>query len=72
MIDGLHAAGLFVALAGSIGLDQLHELMTLQPDIIAVRSAVCVDGRTGRVDAPRVAALRATLTRSLPISAKHR
>ncbi len=62
LIDELHAAGLFVALAGSIGRDQLLELIKLQPEIIAVRSAVCVGGRTGIVNADRVAALRAALS----------
>lgn len=38
------AAGLSVAVAGSIGFEHLPQLRRLQPDVIGVRSAVCVDG----------------------------
>jgi (5-formylfuran-3-yl)methyl phosphate synthase len=66
MMDSLRTAGLFTALAGSIGLDQLPTLVNLAPDIIAMRSAVCVGGRNGRVDADRVRALRAAMSVPMP------
>jgi uncharacterized protein (UPF0264 family) len=66
LMNSLQAAGLFTALAGSIGLDQLPTLAELSPDIIAVRSAVCVGGRNGRVNARRVRALRAAMCSPMP------
>lgn len=63
-IRELHARGRFVALAGSIDRQHLSELMALAPDIIAVRSAVCVGGRTGRVTAEQVAAFRAAMQKA--------
>lgn len=62
LMKSVRAAGLFTALAGSISLDQLPTLTKLAPDIIAVRSAVCVGGRNGRVDAGRTAVLRAAMS----------
>ncbi|MFO0918742.1 MAG: (5-formylfuran-3-yl)methyl phosphate synthase [Planctomycetaceae bacterium] len=66
LIDKLHAAGLFVALAGSIGLDQFPDLVALRPDLLAVRSAACDGGRNGPISAARVAALRAALISPTP------
>lgn len=61
-IAEIHAADRFVALAGSIDIPQLPDLIDLRPDILAVRSAACVGGRLGRVDAQRVAALVAAIS----------
>ena len=55
------AAGLEVALAGSIGLRDLARVVALEPDIIGVRGAACTGGRAGSVEAVRVRALRALL-----------
>lgn len=46
--------GVRVALAGSLGVDQLLELAPLAPDWFAVRGAACSGGRGGTVDAERV------------------
>lgn len=36
-----HSSGLKVALAGSLGLSEISDLLPLQPDVIGVRGAVC-------------------------------
>jgi (5-formylfuran-3-yl)methyl phosphate synthase len=43
-------AGVRVALAGSLKIEQLPTLMECRPDLIAVRGAVCTGGRNGQVD----------------------
>jgi uncharacterized protein (UPF0264 family) len=49
------AAGVPVALAGSLGADQIRDLRALRPDWFAVRGAVCHQGvRTQLIDADRV------------------
>lgn len=49
------AAGLRLLLAGRLSLEQIPVVAGCQPDAVAVRSAVCVGGRLGRVDQMRVA-----------------
>ena len=52
------AAGMSVAVAGSIGFQHLPLLRRLQPDVIGLRSAVCVDGnRRQAIDPQRVTQL---------------
>jgi uncharacterized protein (UPF0264 family) len=52
------AAGLFLALAGSLKGAALEIAIEHQPDIIAVRGAACVHGsRTATIDRERVRAL---------------
>lgn len=53
------AAGLFTALAGSLGEPGLRTAVALGADIVGVRGAACDGGRTGRVSVARVAALSA-------------
>ena len=53
------AAGLFTALAGSLGEPGLRTALALGADIVGVRGAACDGGRTGRVSVARVAALSA-------------
>jgi len=55
------AAGLFTALAGSLGGGEpgLRTALALGADIVGVRGAACDGGRTGRVSVARVAALSA-------------
>jgi (5-formylfuran-3-yl)methyl phosphate synthase len=53
------AAGLFTALAGSLGESGLRTARALGADIVGVRGAACDGGRTGRVSVARVAALSA-------------
>jgi uncharacterized protein (UPF0264 family) len=47
-------AGVRVALAGSLGVEQIRKLLPLAPDWLAVRGAACEGGRDGYVDADRV------------------
>lgn len=71
-VDELHgitreaqAAGLLVALAGRVCRDDLSVLLPLQPDLIAVRSAVCHNhNRTAAVDADLVASFRRAMQTS--------
>jgi uncharacterized protein (UPF0264 family) len=63
------AAGLLVALAGRLTLEALPRLQTLGPDLAGVRGAACEGGRTGRVSATRVRALRASLRRPSALAA---
>jgi uncharacterized protein (UPF0264 family) len=52
------AAGVRIALAGSLGAAEIAELLAAQPDWFAVRGAACADGeRGGMIDTTRVAAL---------------
>jgi uncharacterized protein (UPF0264 family) len=49
------AAGVRVALAGSLGLAPIERLLPLRPDWIAVRGAACAGGRRGAaIDVDRV------------------
>jgi (5-formylfuran-3-yl)methyl phosphate synthase len=65
-------AGLELALAGSLGRGELTVVAALAPDIIGVRGAACLGGRTGSVDATRVRSLRAALLPPpLAIAANH-
>jgi len=58
-IAAVHAAGLFAALAGSLGGADFATARALGADLVGVRAAACVGSRTGRVARARVAALRA-------------
>ncbi len=53
-IRAAHVAGLFVALAGSLGVDDLPRARSLEADIVGVRGAACDGGRTGVISADRV------------------
>lgn len=44
------AAGMGVALAGRLAIDDIPLLRPLAPDVVALRSAVCSNGRFGPVD----------------------
>ena len=57
-------AGLLVALAGRLTLGALPIVRTLGADVVGVRGAACEGGRTGRVSAARVRALREMLVLS--------
>ncbi|HVH67378.1 MAG TPA: (5-formylfuran-3-yl)methyl phosphate synthase [Gemmatimonadales bacterium] len=61
-VERAHAVGLFVGLAGGLAGKDFPLARALGADLVGVRGAACVGGRTGRVAAPRVAALSA-LTR---------
>src|SRR2546427_8850933 len=53
------AARLFAALAGGLSGPEFTRARALRADVVGVRGAACVGGRTGRVSQARVAALRA-------------
>jgi (5-formylfuran-3-yl)methyl phosphate synthase len=54
---------LLAALAGSLQGHSLEVACAAQPDIIGVRGAACVGGRSGRVDRDRVRGLRTLMRR---------
>ena len=58
-IAAAHAAGLFAALAGGLSGPEFAHARALGADVVGVRGAACVGGRTGRVSRARVATLRA-------------
>lgn len=53
-IEAARKAGLAVALGGRLRLDEIPSLCRFAPDVVAVRSAVCSNGRSGPVDASLV------------------
>jgi uncharacterized protein (UPF0264 family) len=57
LIARAHAAGLPVALAGSLTAERMADLAHLAPDWFAVRGAACDGGRDGVVTVERVRAL---------------
>jgi (5-formylfuran-3-yl)methyl phosphate synthase len=57
--EALHQGGRLVALAGNLTCDRLEGLPSLEPDIVAIRSAACRDGaRNGIVVKEAVSAFR--------------
>jgi (5-formylfuran-3-yl)methyl phosphate synthase len=54
LCDLCRAVGVQIALAGSVGTDEIRKLLPLQPDWIAVRGAACEGGRNGVVSAAKV------------------
>lgn len=61
-------AGLRLALAGSLTLSSIERVLTLAPDVVAVRGAACRAGRAGEVDAARVRELADAIARPAAIS----
>jgi uncharacterized protein (UPF0264 family) len=71
-----HAArqGIWLAVAGGVGLDDVPLLAEVRPAVVGVRGGVCHGGRTGTLSAERVALLRRALagitlerSRALPV-----
>lgn len=58
-IDAARAAGMRVAVAGKIGLGQIPQVRRAGADVVALRSAVCSNGRAGAVDSALVRAAAA-------------
>lgn len=58
-----HAArrGIWLAVAGGVGPDAVPLLAAVRPDVVGVRGAACVGGRTGTLSAERVALMRRAL-----------
>src|SRR6266536_5777176 len=67
-VERVHAAGLFAGLAGGLRGADFALARALGADLVGVRGAACVGGRTGRVSAVRVAELSA-LARAAPLAA---
>jgi uncharacterized protein (UPF0264 family) len=62
-------SGVRIALAGSLGTPEIHQLHAARPDWFAVRGAVCEDGnRQGAVQAQKVRQLVEMLDSSIPTS----
>ena len=62
LAEKIHASGLLVALAGSLTIDLLPEILQLRPDVIAIRGAACLHrNRSGAVSAALVQAFRQTM-----------
>jgi (5-formylfuran-3-yl)methyl phosphate synthase len=60
----LQSAGVSVALAGSLGLNEIEHLLPAQPNWFAVRGAVCSGGRReGAIDSDRVGLIARRLKR---------
>lgn len=53
-VDGAHASGLMVALAGSLGAAGIERAGELGADVVGVRGAACDGGREGRLSERRV------------------
>lgn len=62
-VERAHASGLLAGLAGSLAAADIPVLAPLGPDYLGFRGALCVNGRSGRLDPSRLAALRTTLAR---------
>ena len=61
-LERARAAGLLVALAGSLSGDQFERAVRLGPDVVAVRGAACSGGdRQDQIDPARVRALAAVI-----------
>lgn len=60
-LQPLRSCQRFTALAGSVAERHLPELMHAQPDVIAVRSAVCAGGRQGTVCSDHVRAFQSAM-----------
>ena len=61
IVNSLTAAGIKVALGGSLKLEQVKLLLPLGPDYLAVRGAVCVGGRGTALDPVRMKKWKAAM-----------
>ena len=68
-IGQVRAAGLLVALAGSLSIEGVRAVAELPADIVGVRGAACIGGRTGVVSEERVAELKVALSQGVAASA---
>jgi uncharacterized protein (UPF0264 family) len=68
-IGQVRAAGLLVALAGSLSVKGVRAVAELPADIVGVRGAACIGGRTGVVSGERVAELKAALSQGVAAGA---
>jgi hypothetical protein len=63
LVASAQAAGMFVAVGGSLTLESAPRAIGAMADVIAVRGAACSGGRTGCVSAERVRSLAAIVKR---------
>jgi uncharacterized protein (UPF0264 family) len=68
-IEQVRVAGLLVALAGSLSIKGVRAAAELPADVVGVRGAACVGGRTGVVSEGRVAELKAALSQRVAAGA---
>ena len=69
-IDDVHAHGLLCGVAGSLAIEDAGRARAMGADVVGLRGAVCVGGRSGRVAAARVAAARTVLDASSEVRAR--
>jgi (5-formylfuran-3-yl)methyl phosphate synthase len=60
-VERVSRSGMLSGLAGSLGLADIAPLARHAPDYLGFRGALCKDGRTSRLDAARVRAVRAAI-----------
>lgn len=60
-VSSAHVHGLRAGLAGSLRIEDIARLMPLAPDFLGFRGALCGRGRASRIEANRVAAVRASI-----------
>jgi uncharacterized protein (UPF0264 family) len=74
-VSRAHQHGLLAALAGRLDLPDIPAAIVSRADIVGIRSAACIGGRTGRLSVERVRDFRQHLAASLaeaePETAKH-
>ncbi len=63
-IEAARRAGLACGLAGSLRIEHVARLVSLKPDVIGFRGALCISGRTSGLDARRIGAVRGALDSS--------
>jgi (5-formylfuran-3-yl)methyl phosphate synthase len=61
LCERAHAAGLFVAIAGRLNVADFEWIAMTGADVVGVRGAACVGGRTGRISEDRVRTLASAL-----------
>jgi uncharacterized protein (UPF0264 family) len=54
LINRIRDEGMKSAMAGSLSIEMIENLIPMKPDIIAVRGAACVGDRTSRIDSEKV------------------
>jgi uncharacterized protein (UPF0264 family) len=60
-VEEVRTRGLLAGIAGSLRLEDLPRVAAAGPDVVGLRSAVCVGGRSGRVSAALVRGAREAL-----------
>lgn len=54
IVFGAGEKGLEIVLAGSLDVAGIELTITIEPDFVAVRGAVCCEGRTSKIDATKI------------------